>query len=89
VRGGKVGGPAPSGGVEETVKGAPDAPQTAEPNGAHVISQDQYDEMWACITESKARVEACRQFTKTLGYSKFAHVKVSDLDKMLAFAKEH
>lgn len=53
------------------------------------LTKDQFDDLWALVTETESRKIACRDFVKSKGYSQFKHIKQSDLAEVLEFARTH
>lgn len=58
-------------------------------NGEEKITKDEFDDLWALITETDERKTACREFAKSKGYNQFKDLRKRDLDEMVEFARTH
>lgn len=52
-----------------------------------VISQEQYQELWALVSESEIRKTACRSWAKAKGYTQLKQLRRSDYADFIAFAQ--
>jgi hypothetical protein len=60
-----------------------------KPDEDAVITKEQFDDLWALITESDARKKACQELAKTKGYTQFKTIKQCDLATFVEFARGH